>query len=279
MKSFTAHSNQINRIKQTPFNSDYVATCSHDNSVKIWNATTTINNWNLIRSYTGHTNYVYGLEWIDQDTIASGSLDRKIQIWSKSTGTVLLTINTGHGVYCLKLLANGFYLASGLDNYNIMIYNINNGTLVSTLSGHTKLIEDLALINNANLLASSSDDSNVCIWDLTTYTRKFTLSGHSLWVYGLKMISNEILASGSADKSIKMWNITSGNLIRSIMSSDKIYFSVDILNDALTIVSGSYDYKLKLWYMNNGSLLSEINTNILIQTLTVLNITDKSTSN
>ena len=203
LKSFTAHSNQINRIKQSPFSADFVATCSNDNSVIIWNATTTTNNWNLIRSYTGHTNYVYGLEWINEDTIASGSLDRKIQIWSKSTGTVLRTINAGHGVYCLKLLSNGFHLASGLDNYKINIYNINNGSLISTLSGHTSLIEDLEMINNGNLLASSSDDSKVFIWNLTTNTRKFTLSGHGSYVYGLKLVSNDILASGSADYSIR----------------------------------------------------------------------------
>ncbi len=111
-------------------------------------------------------------------------------------------------------------MASGLDNYKINIYNTNNGTLVSTLSGHTKLIEDLALINNGNLLASSSDDSNVCIWNLTTFAKKFTLTGHTSYVYGLNIISSEILVSGSADQSIKLWNTTSGNLIRSIMGSD-----------------------------------------------------------
>ena len=150
--------------------------------------------------------------------------------------------------------------------------------MISTLSGHTGLIEDLALINNGNLLASSSDDSNVFIWDLTTYTRKFTLTGHGSYVYGLKLVSNDILASGSVDYNIKLWNITSGNLIRTIAASGKIYLSVDMLNDAITLVSGSYDQKIKMWNMNNGSLLNTINTGVLIQTLTILNITDTSTS-
>ena len=42
-KSFQAHTSGINRIKQSPFNKSYVATCSYDKTVKIWN-----NNWNLI---------------------------------------------------------------------------------------------------------------------------------------------------------------------------------------------------------------------------------------
>jgi WD40 repeat protein len=90
-------------------------------------------------------------------------------------------------------------------------------------------------------------------------------------VYGLKLVSNEILASGSADYSIKLWNITSGRLIRTIMGSSQIYFSVDILNDASTILSGSYDYNIRLWNMSSGSLLKAITTGVLIETLTVLN--------
>jgi WD40 repeat protein len=89
---------------------------------------------------------------------------------------------------------------------------------------------------------------------------------HSSYVYGLKLVSNEILASGSADSSIKLWNITSGNLIRTMKGSGQIYFSVDIFNDVL--IRGSYDQKIKMWNMNNGSLLNQINTGVLIQTLT-----------
>jgi WD40 repeat protein len=237
IKSVSAHSSsKINRIKQSPFNIDFVATCSDDESVKIWNATTTTNNWNLIRTYTGHDNPVNGLEWIDQDTIASGSNNNDIKIWSISTGTTSRTISTGIEVYCLKLLSNEYYLASCLGNGQINIYDKNSWAFIRTLSsGHTSSIYDLALTNNGNLLASSSGDKNVFIWDLTTNTLRFILTGHGSPVYGLKMISNEILASGSADKSIKIWDIISGNPISTLPNNNEIYWSVDMLNDAVTL--------------------------------------------
>jgi WD40 repeat protein len=279
MKSFTSHGSKINRIKQSPFNKDLVATCSDDSKVKIWNATTTTNNWNLLREYSGHINPVFGLEWIDQYTIASGSFDKSIRIWSRSTGTTIITINTVIEVYCLKLLSNGFHLAGGLHSGQIKIYNVNDGSEISTLSGHTSSIRDLALTNNGYLLASSSEDLKVCIWYLTTNTIKFTLTGHTSRVYGLKMISNEMLASGSADKSISLWNITSGNPIRTLPNSHEIYWSVDLLNDAVTLVSGSSGQNIELWNVNNGSLLRSINTGILIRTLITLNLTTALTSN
>jgi WD40 repeat protein len=269
----------INRIKQSPFSKDLVATCSNQNNVNIWNATTTTNNWNLIRSITGHINSVNDLEWIDQDTIASGSNDKFIRIWSRSTGSTIRTIDTVIEVYCLQLLSNGFHLASGLHSGQIKIYNINNGSEISTLSGHSSLVRDLALTNNGNLLASSSFDNTICIWNLTTNTIKFTLTGHSNYVFGLKMISNEILASGSVDKSIRLWNITNGNQIRTLPNTHEIYWSVDLLNDAATLVSGTKGGLVELWNVNNGSLLRSIDTGLQIRALTTLNITAVSASN
>ena len=111
--------NRINRIKQSPFNNQYVATCSRDRTVKIWNPNT---NWTLIRTFTGHSSSVYALEWINEQSIASGSNDLTMQIWSISTGSIQRTINVGDEVWSLKLMSNGFYLACGTGNGPINIY-------------------------------------------------------------------------------------------------------------------------------------------------------------
>ena len=82
IKSFQAHSFTINRIKQSPFNSDLVATASGDKLVKVWNVSLSFNtSWDLIRAYTNHTAGVFGLEWINADTIASGGFDKTVNIW------------------------------------------------------------------------------------------------------------------------------------------------------------------------------------------------------
>ena len=71
-----AHSGYF-RLKQLP--NGLVASASDDQTVKIWSPTT---DWSLIRTYTKHTSYVYGLEYISStdNTIASGSEDGTIQI-------------------------------------------------------------------------------------------------------------------------------------------------------------------------------------------------------
>jgi hypothetical protein len=261
VNSFQAHSNYINRIKQSPFNTNtntnYVATCSLDKTVKIWNVSSSFE-WTLLTTYSQHSSDVWALEWLDKDTLASaGSSDRTIKLWSPTTGQTKRTIQTNQYVWSLKLLNTYIHLAAGLGA-DINIYNISDGSLVSSLKGHTSWVNDLVQLNN-ELLASSSLDKTVRIWNLTTNTCKFNLTGHTYGVRGLKQITPSILASGSLDQTIKLWNITSGQLIRTLTGhTDSIWWSVDLLNNGQTLVSCSYDETIKLWNWSTGECFSTI---------------------
>jgi WD40 repeat protein len=101
VNSFKAHSYQINRIKQSPFNTNYVVTCSSDYTAKIWNVSSSFN-WSLITTYSQHSSPVYALEWLDNDTLASaGWYDTTIQIWLITTGQTKRTIQTNQWVTSL----------------------------------------------------------------------------------------------------------------------------------------------------------------------------------
>ena len=263
--SFQAHSAQINRIKQSPFNT-YVATASGDKTSKIWNVTT-ISNWVLIQTYSNHLDQILALEYINEDTIATGDINGTIQIWSISTGLTNLTLNTNIPVWSLKLLSNGYYLACGLVN-KINIYNIFNGNLISTISSSIE-VNDLVLISS-DLLASSGNDNKVYIYNLTTNSLKFTLIGHTDCTWGLTLVSTDVLASGSFDNTTKLWNTTSGELIRTLIGhTNRITWSIDMFCSNI-LVSGSSDQTLKFWDWSTGEVLNTINTGLNIRSLTVL---------
>ena len=80
IKEFEAHNDFIRSIqihyKQTSF-----LTCSDDNSIHLYDATN--NDFNLIRTYTEHNNFVMNLavNIKDYDMFASASMDKKIKLW------------------------------------------------------------------------------------------------------------------------------------------------------------------------------------------------------
>ncbi len=273
-QSFQAHASAINRIKVLP--NGLVATVSNDKTAILWN----VNNetWIMFRKYIQHTDKVIGLEYIDTFTMATGSKDNTIQIWSIITcQTIIKPINTGYDVFALKLFRNGSYLASGLQSGLLYIYDIKTGSLIASLIGHTSgNVNEIELIND-DLLASAGDDNTVRIWDLKTFANKFTFTGHTNHVFGLKLVSPNQLASVSKDDMIKIWNITSGALIQSLTGhTGEIRYSIDMLNDGKTLVSGSYDLSIKLWNVNTVTYSNTISTGLKTYSLAVLNSTLKS---
>ncbi|MFN6484328.1 MULTISPECIES: serine/threonine-protein kinase [unclassified Nostoc] len=87
-----------------------------------------------------------------------------------------------------------------------------------------------------------------------------TLTGHLGEVNSLAMNSNSLshnLASSSDDKTVKIWNIESGDEIRTLTGHSDWVYAVAISPDGKTVVSGSKDKTIKVWNLNTGK---EINT-------------------
>ena len=245
-----------------------MVTCSNDARVNVWDSK---NNWNKVQTYTGHSKAAHAFDFINEDTIVSGGLDQTIQTWSLLTGLTQRRIQVGSDLLSLKVLSNGFYVACGLGNGDINIYNINNGNLISILKGHKGQVFDFTLIDEGNSLVSSSRDETLIVWNLITNTPKCTLTGHSDWVIGLKNISSNIIASCSADKTIKLWNTTSCQLIRTLVGHEGfLFWSLDLLDNGETLVSGSEDQTIKFWNWKTGQLLNSVNTGSRIYALNTI---------
>ncbi|MEH2181504.1 serine/threonine-protein kinase [Nostoc sp.] len=82
---------------------------------------------------------------------------------------------------------------------------------------------------------------------------KRTLTGHSSKVYSVAISPDgKTLASGSSDKTIKLWNLATGEQIRTLTGHSYSVNSLAISPDGKTLASGSYDYPIKLWNLVTG---------------------------
>ncbi|CCQ68516.1 serine/threonine kinase with WD-40 repeat [Crocosphaera watsonii WH 0402] len=67
------------------------------------------------------------------------------------------------------------------------------------------------------------------------------------------------LVSGSGDNTIKVWNLATGELLRTLNGHSSYVSSVSISADRNTIVSGSGDNTIKVWSLATGKLLRILN--------------------
>ncbi|NEQ58914.1 MAG: hypothetical protein F6K53_16555, partial [Moorea sp. SIO4A1] len=66
---------------------------------------------------------------------------------------------------------------------------------------------------------------------------------------------SQTLASGSRDKTIKLWNLETGKVIRTLIGHDDSVRSVRFSRDGQTLASGSDDKTIKLWNLETGKVI------------------------
>jgi WD40 repeat protein len=60
------------------------------------------------------------------------------------------------------------------------------------------------------------------------------------------------LATGSYDRTIKLWNVETGQEIRTLTGHNGSVYTVSFSNDGKTLATGSWDSTIKLWNVETG---------------------------
>ncbi len=214
VQRYTNHSDWVNSLDQ--INNDTMVSGSYDKTIRIWRISTgetlktinvnaavsvvrvfslenkqivcgklgTSNNLQIFnyetgdlnRTLIGHSAFVWSIEMLSEQFMASGGGDQSIFIWDLSSYSIKYNL-TGHNssVYCIKRLSST-WIASG-DMYGlIIIWNWLRGEQIFKLTGHK----------------------------------------NRLYYNSLDLYDEYTLISGSNDRTVKFWNISNGTLIRSI---------------------------------------------------------------
>ncbi|KAH9885637.1 WD40-repeat-containing domain protein [Xylariomycetidae sp. FL2044] len=126
--------------------------------------------------------------------------------------------------------------------------------LKGTLEGHNGWVTSLATsMENPNMLLSGSRDKSLIIWNLTRDESQYgypkrSLHGHSHIVSDCVISSDGAYAlSASWDKTLRLWELATGNTTRRFVGHTNDILSVSFSADNRQIVSGSRDRTIKLW--------------------------------
>jgi len=76
-----------------------------------------------------------------------------------------------------------------------------------------------------------------------------------VWPFAAQLQNHQTLASASRDKTIKLWHLQTGKLLRTLTGHQSDVFSVAIAPNGKTLASGSNDRTIKLWDLQTGELL------------------------
>ena len=244
ISEFNSHLRQIeDSVQLTSLN--YIATCSDDYTIKIWN-----NQYVNIFNLTEHTNDVYSLIELPNNTMASCSKDRLIIIWNVTNNFSIITKLFGHKRAVISLtLINNQYLASGSCDRTIIIWDLSLKYQIKTiLTGHLACVNVLHYVKNDYinyLLSSSLNETEIKIWDAQTF--KYLKSINNNLTSSIFAIdsTDTYLAIGQSDSQIKIlqnnfrnsYNITNQPISAlAILPNNNL---VSVANDGISIINST----------------------------------------
>lgn len=125
-------------------------------------------------------------------------------------------------------------------------------TLMRTLHGHGKSVNDCAISPDGTWIVSASKDGTLKLWDMYSGALRFTLEGHTAAVTCCAVTpgGNRII-SASSDGIIKIWNAYTGNELLSFHGHDDAVTCCKVSPDGNWFVTASQDRVLKLWNIHS----------------------------
>lgn len=272
MRTIGSHDDEVLGVFVNEANT-MVATCSLDETIKIWS----LPDGKELRTLRGHLGQVNNISFSGNDLwLASASTDRTVRIWDVTTGE-LLKVLRGHtdqviGVYFSQDDSARFVASTSFDN-TVKLWDWRQGIEIKTLRGHKGSINNVAYSYDGKTIASCSDDKTIMIWstDLTTQEPLMTLVGHNAPVLSvIYSFDSKKLASCDQSGEIIIWEMPKGKMLRRIKAHKDLIQDISFAEDNKTLVSASLDKFVKLWDTDTGQNLLSFDTGVEVWSVDIV---------
>ena len=140
--------------------------------------------------------------------------------------------------------------ASERDDQTIIVWNLADGSIRTTLQGHHDSVQSLAFAPREPLLAAGTLDGTVSLWDWKEGRERVTLPAHTGGVARVEFSPNgQLLASASHDTTIKLWSVQDQLLVTTLQGHTKEVYALNFRPDGQALASGSWDQTVRLWQL------------------------------
>ncbi|WWC70793.1 nuclear distribution protein PAC1 [Kwoniella pini CBS 10737] len=280
--TLTSHRAPITKVTFHP-TWTVVASASEDSSVKIWD-------WEsgeMERTLKGHTKSVNDVDFDSKGGfMVTCSSDLTIKIWD--TSNEYTNVKTLHGhdhsVSSVRFTHDGEKLVSASRDKTIKVWEVASGYCVKTFSGHSEWVRGVVPSDDGKWLVSCSNDQTSRIWDFSTGETKVELRGHEHVlecaifapincypaIRELAGLGNAppgesrakapgaFVVTGSRDKTIKLWDASSGQCLRTFVGHDNWIRALVFHPTGKYLLSASDDKTIKIWDLTNGRCIKTI---------------------
>jgi WD40 repeat protein len=158
------------------------------------------------------------------------------------------TIDCGQRIGCLALSPDSRFLAVGVEDGSVQVWDLITGKRTRRLAGHGGFLDAIAFSPDGRLLVAGSGNKAAYLWDVATGRDVGRFSGHLGAVTAVAVSSDDRwLATGGEDQSVRVWDIQTGETVEMLDGHRSSVSSVAFSPDGRWLASGSFDHTARVW--------------------------------
>ena len=152
-------------------------------------------------------------------------------------------------VHAMVFTRDGQHLISGSNDNLVKVWSVASKSLLSTCIGHEDQVCAVAVMPDGQRILSSGGGAGdgVWVWKLDGTLEKTFSELHTDIVSALVALpDNQHALSGSWDKTVKLFNVNDGAVLRTFRHHTWHVYCLALLPDGLRFVSGSDDQTARI---------------------------------
>ena len=266
----THYNNLTSTVKISP-NGELIATCSTDNSIKLWYLKTGILKCKLIGHFKGISNIAFSS---NNKYLASTSDDLTIRIWDiEIEKTIKILKNHTFFINCLKFDKRSRILITGSSDENIRIWDLKRGKNMRILSAHSDPISSLDLSFDDTIIVSGSYDGLIRLFNTETGSCLKTLiydkqGGSSFPISNVIFSPNsKYILSSSLDGYLRLWDYINNLVVKTFKNDNNLPIAEKyclgscfiVFNNESLICSGNEIGEIIFWDIQSQDIMFKLN--------------------
>ncbi|HKL89076.1 MAG TPA: protein kinase, partial [Salinibacter sp.] len=257
VRTLEGNADWVNAVSFSP-DGQYALSGASGNAIKLWEVVT----GRQIQTFEGLTEQPISVALSpNSEKLVSETSDGIVRLWDVDSGDAIRTFEEhSEAVLGSTFSPDGEYVISGGGaSGTLHLWDTDTGDLVRRFDDNDEAIFSVAFSPSGDYVLSGSGQSGTLkLWDTSTgaVVRTFDEGDwDSTYVFSVAFSPNgEYALSGSDDMTARLWDVESGDLLRTFEGHSGLVIAVAFSPDGQYVLSGSSDMTVQLWKVDDGSL-------------------------